>query len=356
MRKPSIAIMSLAAALLLTGQACSISFRTSQRLDGGVFRSRDAGITWQQAVNAGRTAKGKPVLIDNANIASIDLDTINPSIIYLGTQGAGIYRSEDGGESWVQTGLNRGTYGAFAIDPSSNAVLYAASGGTIVKSADSGASWTPIYIESKPDRGITDLAVQPGNVSHVLAATTTGELLLSKDFGNTWQLFSNLGVADSIARLFFAPGSSTRVYALTPANSLFASDDAGASWRSLGPSLAAFPGAGAISSIATLPAKPGVLYIASSYGLLKTADGGATWDPIQTLVPFASQAIQFVAVNPKNTSIIYVVVGNRLRKSEDGGKNWDAKISLPTGRLVSALTLNPDNPEELFIGTLKPKK
>jgi len=345
-----------AAGLLLTAQSCSISFRTSKQLDGGAFRSRDAGITWQQSANAGTNAKGRPVLIDGINVAYIRYDAQDPRILYLGSLGGGIFRSDNSGESWSRTGLTQGTYPAFAIDPSSTAVLYAASGGTILKSADSGATWTPIYIESKPDRGITDLAVRPGEVNQVLAATTTGELLLSRDYGNTWELYSNIGVVDSIVRLFFAPGSTTRVYGLTPGNSLFASDDAGATWKSLAPSLAAFPGGTAISSIATLPDRPGVLYIASTYGLLKTSDGAATWEPIQTLVPFASQPIQFVAVNPKATNVIYVVVGNRLRKSEDGGQTWDAKITLPTGRLVSSLALNVENPEELFIGTIKPQK
>lgn len=355
-QKIRLIITVVAAGLLLTAASCSISFRTSKQLDGGVFRSADAGETWTQVVNAGQTKKNQPIRIDGVGVQFIRFDPLSSSTLYLSTRGSGIYRSDSSGDAWVKTGLTTGTYGAFAIDPSSPSILYAGSGGTIVKSTDGAASWSPIYLESQPNRGITDLAVKPGNTGHVLAATNTGEILLSNDYGNTWQLFSKLGVADSISRVFFAPGSSTMLYALTPASGIFRSTDMGKTWASLTQNLALFPGAAAISSVAILPDNTDTLYIASAYGLLKTADSGATWQAIQTLVALGSQPIQHVAVNPDNPQILYALIGNKLRKSTDGGINWDAKISIPTSRIITTLIMSPDNPSQLFIGTLKPKK
>lgn len=355
MRKTHLILLALS--FLLIAPSCSISFRTAKQLDGGIFRSADGGETWTQVVNAGVTGKRQqPVRIDDVNVQYLRFDPVNPGILYVGTLGAGIFRTETSGDLWTHTGLSSGTYSAFSIDPNTPSILYAASGGTIIKSVNDGAQWSTIYLESKPNRAITDIAVQAGNTGSVLAATSTGELLLSKDFGNTWQLFSTLGIADSIAHMFYAPGSTTRLYALSAANGLFRSNDSGKTWESLSKGLAQFPGATSISSIATLPSNPDTIYVATGYGLLKSADGGFTWTPIQTLVPFGSQPIQYVAVNPENLNTLFVIVGNKLRKSTDGGMNWDAKIAIPTGRLITALALNPMNPSQLFIGTLKPKK
>lgn len=349
-------LLVLSAALLLIAAGCSLNVRTSKKLDGGVFRSDDGGHTWIQTVYAGSTKKGKPLRIDNIDVLFLRFDPGDPKTIYLGTSGFGVYRSEDEGNTWIKTGLSTGTYVDFVIDPSSTSILYAASGGTILKSTDRATTWSPIYVESRPDRMITDLVVKPDDSSHVLAATSSGDFLLSRDYGNTWRLFSNLGAVDTVSRLFYAEGSTTTLYALGAARGLFRSTDGGGTWVSLAPSFASFPGAAAISSIVTVPGKSDVLYTTSNYGLLQSNDAGNSWKAIQTLVPFGSQPIKLMAVNPQNENILYVIVGNRLRKSDDGGVSWDAKITVPTGRIISTLALNLENPNQLFIGTVKPKK
>jgi photosystem II stability/assembly factor-like uncharacterized protein len=343
-----------AASLCIIGTGCSISFTTSGTVDGGMYRSEDAGTTWTQAVNAGTTAKGKAVRIDGLNVNFVRFDPSNVNVLYISTN-SGMYRSEKNGDLWVKLGLPGASYGAFTIDPTATSIMYAASGSTIYKSTDTGAHWTVVYLESKPDRSFTNLAVHPTNTSYVYAGTNRGEILLSKDFGNTWQLYATLDAVDPIRNMLFASGNTT-MFILTQSKGLYKSVDGGATWVSLSPTLAKFKSANSITSLATLPNKPDVLYIATGYGLLMTTDGGTSWQPIQTLVPFSSQPIQFVAVNPQNPSIIYVIVGNRVRKSLDGGKTWDAKIVVPTARNLSALVLNTGKPDELFIGTVKPTK
>lgn len=349
-------VLLSSACLLLVGVSCSVSLRTSKHQDGGVFESEDGGNTWIQVVAAGVTAKKKPVLIDGVNIQFIRFDPNNPSTIYAGTQGLGIYRMDRGATEWVKTGLALGTFPAFAIDPTSSSVMYAGSGGIITKSSDGGAHWSTIYLESKPDRAITDLLVKPDSPSNVIAATNKGEFLLSRDYGNTWQILSTLSIADAISRIYGAPGSFTTFYVLTKSNGLYKSLDSGSTWQPLRQGLEKFPGATAITSTAFIPNQANTLYIASGYGLLQTDDGGTTWKPIQTLVPFASQPIQHVAVNPVNQNIIYVLVGNKLRKSVDGGRTWNAKISIPTTRLISTMTIDPQNPEHIYVGTIKPPR
>lgn len=344
------------AVLMIVAAGCSINIKTNAKQDGGIFRSDNGGTVWTQIVEAGKNSKGKAVRIDGLNIQFIQFDPQKSLTMYLGTDVAGIYRSDNGGDSWVKTASPSPSYRAFAIDPHTPSILYASQGGTITKSSDGGAHWSTIYLESKPDRIFNVLLVHPTDSSMIYAASNKAEILLSKDYGNTWQLYSTLGIPDQIRTMFFAPTSSTTLIALTAANGLYRSTTNGQTWASLKPNLAKFPKANAISSIATVPTKADTFYIGSGYGLLVTNDQGTSWLPIQTLVPFGSQAIQFVAVNPTDTSIIYVVVGNRLRKSIDGGKTWDAKIIIPSTRLISGLVINPEKPDQLYLGSVKPKK
>lgn len=347
---------AILASLTMVAAGCSINIKTGAVQDGGVFKSDNGGTVWTQIVDAGKNAKGKPVRIDGLNIQFIRFDPQKPSTMYLGTDLGGIYRSDNGGTSWVKTASPAPSYQAFAIDPRSTSTLYAAQGGTITKSTDGGAHWSTIYLESKPDRAFTVLLVNPTDSSKIYAASNKAEILLSKDYGNTWQLYSSLGITDQIRTMFFASTSSTTLIALTGLNGLYRSTTGGETWVSLKPNLVKFKGANSISSIATIPLKADTFYIGSGYGLLITNDQGTSWEPIQTLVPFGSQPIQFVVVNPASTNVLYVVVGNRLRKSIDGGKTWDAKIIIPSTRLISGLVMNPEAPDQLYIGTVKPKK
>lgn len=349
------AIGIAAALFLILGAGCSISITTNAVQDGGMFRSEDAGTTWAQAVSAGKTAKGKAIRIDGVNVNFIKFDPTDVNTLYISTN-VGMYRTDQSGALWVKLGLPAASYSAFAIDPQATSIQYAANGGTIYKSTDGGTHWSIIYLESKPDRSFTVLTVNPVNSSTLYAATNRGEVLLSKDFGNTWQLYSALDVIDPIRTFIFAPTSTANVFVLTQSKGLYKSTDGATTWTSLKSTLTKYPNANNISSLVMLPSKPNTLYIASGYGLLISNDAGASWQPIQTLVPFSSQAIQQVAVNPLNPDILYVIVGNRIRKSVDGGKTWDAKIIVPSSRILSTLAINLARPDELFIGTVKPAK
>jgi hypothetical protein len=102
-----------------------------------VFKSTNGGDSWS---NIGLIGKG---------VYTLEIDPINTSILYAGTNEDGVYKSINGGISWdqVYTGPGPGitSVRSIAIDQINPSILYAGIwGGGVVMSTNSGVSWNPI--------------------------------------------------------------------------------------------------------------------------------------------------------------------------------------------------------------------
>src|SRR5712692_5662738 len=87
-------------------------------------------------------------------IVALAIDPLTPATLYAGSLGRGVFKSTDGGTSWIP--MNSGFPTTFpsifvialAIDPLTPTTLYAGTGGpagsNVVKSTNGGASWTPM--------------------------------------------------------------------------------------------------------------------------------------------------------------------------------------------------------------------
>ncbi|HKS09841.1 MAG TPA: hypothetical protein VJS13_09865 [Pyrinomonadaceae bacterium] len=128
-------------------------------------------------------------------------------------------------------------------------------------------------------------------------------------------------------------------------------------WRSIGPANMG----GRIADIEGVPGDPNVVYVASaSGGLWKTTNGGVTWKPI-----FERQgtiSIGDIALAPGNPDVVWVGTGESavrnsvsfgdgVYKSTDGGKTWQ-HMGLKETERISAIAINPQNPDIVYIGAL----
>ena len=95
----------------------------------GVWKSTDNGLTWAQ-YNTG---------LQHRNIRSMH---ISNGVLYAGTEGGGIYRSDNQGESWQQVGFSAAVIKKIAVSPASGNLFTAVSG--ISRSTDSGLTWQPV--------------------------------------------------------------------------------------------------------------------------------------------------------------------------------------------------------------------
>ncbi|HEY0761216.1 MAG TPA: hypothetical protein VGD61_02505 [Pyrinomonadaceae bacterium] len=128
-------------------------------------------------------------------------------------------------------------------------------------------------------------------------------------------------------------------------------------YRSIGPAIMG----GRIADVEGVPGDANVVYVASaSGGLWKTTNAGVTWKPI-----FERQgtfSIGDIALAPSNPDVVWVGTGESnvrnsvsfgdgVYKSTDGGKTWQ-HMGLKDTEHISAIAINPQNPDIVYIGAL----
>ena len=101
----------------------------------------------------------------------------------------------------------------------------------------------------------------------------------------------------------------------------------------------------------TLP--DSLLYVAK-YGLLKSDDGGITWNPITLITPPATTDILAAAINPDNNQEIFYATRATYYKTVDGGKNWITK-RLPAKAVPTYLIIDPTDSAILYLGMRQPR-
>ncbi|HLH24982.1 MAG TPA: hypothetical protein VK066_20870 [Chloroflexota bacterium] len=233
----------------------------------------------------------------------------------------GVWRTQDGGGTWTQvstTLLGRG----LSIDATTPSTVYGISSDTrrILKSADSGATWTTVYTGT----GATQ-------INAVLADPNT-----------SGRVYAGVSYTDGLAQLL-------------------RSTDGGATWAAVLP--ASLRGAGGIgpTNITTLAAVPGIdglvfagLQVYHGGSVLRSADGGATWASVGgDLQPLAAPSALAAGGSAVPTATVYagfnVMQFGSLVQSLDGGATWaDLSANLPIhgpdGGYVANLDANPGQP------------
>jgi photosystem II stability/assembly factor-like uncharacterized protein len=348
--KKVILILILAFSFLLTGASC-VRVKVGG-FDGGVFKSTDKGLSWEQKVAL--MSVGQPKTIAGVNTTVLLFDPQDSNTLYLGTKEDGLFVSYDGAQSWLEIEkLPKGQINAIAVDPRAKHIVYVGMGGKIFKSTDCCRNWQNIYLEAAPGVEISSLAVDSADNTKVLAGLSDGRLLCSTNSGISWVKIYEFGA--KIKQILINSKDTKIIYVLTAGNGLWRSSDGGVSWQSLDKGLQNYPGARDADRMIFDPTKPDSLLISSSYGLLRTNDGGQTWIDYKLLIQPHRVRITSFAINPKNPQEIYYTTATTFYRSLDEGKNWQTK-SLPSKRMPVIMLVDPNNPNTIYLGVLKMEK
>jgi len=345
-----------------TGEAPVRGVKTSH--GDGVYKSVDAGKTWQ---NVG--------LEKTRQISKVRIHPDNPDVVYVAAQGSpwapteerGIFRSQNGGESWEKILFVDQNSGAadLSMDPTNPRVLYAAfwdhqrtpwkirSGGpgsSIYKTTDGGDSWKELTT-GLPDSimGKIGITVSPANPNRVWAIIESeqGGLYRSDDAGNTWKLINE----DRILRarswyymhIFAHPTNENTVYVLNAP--FMKSIDGGKSFEQL-----ATPH-GDNHDLWINPDQPEYMINANDGGANVSFNGGKTWSTQQN-----QPTAQFYRVSVDNRFPYYVYGGQQdnstvaipSRTNKDG-IYWEDFYRV--GGCESAfVAFDPDNPNYIYAG------
>jgi photosystem II stability/assembly factor-like uncharacterized protein len=235
---------------------------------GGVWKSDDGGTRYRPVFDE------QPV----QSIGAVALDPKNTRNVWVGTGeswtrnsvsiGNGVYKSTDGGETWIHVGLDKSERVAkIAVSPKSSDTVFAAVPGALwsdspdrglYKTTDAGKTWTQILKGPNLSTGCTDIAIDPTNPDIMFAsmwdfrrrgweyrsggesptAPSASGLFRSTDGGTTWTEITTDGNKGFPKKPYgriavaIAPSNAKRVYAFveSPESALFVSDDGGITW------------------------------------------------------------------------------------------------------------------------------
>lgn len=303
-------------------------------VDGGVWKSTDAGTVWKPIFDQ------QPV----ASIGALAVSASNPNVIYVGTgetdirsdlaSGGGVYKSTDGGQSWTYAGLKETRQIAkILIDSSNPDIVYAGALGHaygpnsergVYKSSDGGVNWVRTLYRG-PDVGAADLAI----------AIAKPNVL----FASMWNAHR--------------PPWSTYAPLAGPGSGIYRSTDSGETWEPcIGHGLP--DGAWGRSGVAVSADGQRVyaLIEAKKSGLYVSADGGVNWALANGDPRLTSRAWYFnrITVDPSDADLIYMP-NVALMYSMDGGRHVAVLRGAPGGDDYHELWVDPKNGAHLVLGT-----
>lgn len=287
-------------------------------------------------------------------VSSLAIDPLTPTTLYAWADGAGIFKSTDGGATWQSKsrGLEGSPYAShILVDPQNPSILYASHLNS--KSIDGGETWfrnAPLVGSLGPS------ALDPQNPSTVYAVETYYGAFKSTDGGASWQQIAlDIGI---VASVVVDPHSSATLYAFIEEGGVFKSTDGGATWTAIDDALPAR----SIAMLAFDPVTPGTIYLAAfpeydrdfnrlaDGGVFKSTDGGTTWT---TGVQLNNGGVAKVVVNPQDTAIVYALTYPLgVFQSTDGGTTWSERGPLPEDmRVAGAFLIDPLTPTTLYLAT-----
>ena len=284
----------------------------------------------------------------SGRIIDVENHPTNPRIIYLGSAGGGVWKSNDSGTTFSPIFDDYAqSIGVVKLDPKNpDEIIWVGTGEIwtrnsvsvgdgLFKSSDGGSNWTKIGFENS--ERISSIVINPNNTDEMYVGV----------LGALWSDSEDRGVYKSL--------------------------DGGKTWNKI---LYVGPSTGAADVIID-PNNPSVLYTSmwefrrSGWGfssggktsaLYKSIDSGTTWNKIHNGFPEGDLGRIAVAIAPSDNNILYAVLEtvekatNGLWKSSDAGNSWE-HLNNDFGLTVrpfyfSRITIDPKNPDVVIKGGL----
>lgn len=301
-------------------------------------------------------------------ITCIAVSPTNSNVVFIGTPGAGIYKTTNGGTTWTPVFDSKPFLyiGAIAIDPNNPNTIYAGTGDPDVpftvfigdglyKSTDGGNTWTNVGLAST--KIINKIVINPLNSNEVYVAALGNPIIAdnnrgvykSTDAGSTWNQVLFINNQTGVTDIEINPTTPSVLYATSytcirnaTVNIRYSNDarvykttNGGTNWNILGGGLPNFK----VNrySICMSKQNPNKLYVAVSdstyqmYGVYTTTNGGTSFtnmgnNGIASNYGGFGWYFSGLEVNPTNDNEVYIS-GVELFKSADGGANWN--INMP---------------------------
>jgi photosystem II stability/assembly factor-like uncharacterized protein len=278
--------------IVVDARSANTLYATSWTLSshgGGVYRSADAGHTWQL------------IGLEGLVVRAIAEAPSNPDILVAGATD-GVYRSEDSGKHWARISPEKHedlrNFDSIAIDPDDPNIIYAGTYHLPWKTVDGGKNWIPVHQGMVDDSDVMSITIDQNNASHVFASACSG-IYHSPDGGTNWTKFKGI------------PKDSRRTV-----------------------------------HILQDPKRPMTVYAATTEGLWKTSDDGANW----RLITPVSWSILSMVIDPENSDRL--ILGTErlgIQVSDNGGQTYRASNQGFSHRRIVDAAVDPQHPERALV-------
>lgn len=340
---------------------------------GGVWRTTDGGRAWENISDG----------FFGGSIGAVEVAQSDPNVLYAGggektvrgnvSSGYGVWKSVDAGKTWQQAGLEKTRHiPRLKVHPDNPDVVYAAVLGNIYKpteargvykSTDGGQSWRHVLFVNDL-AGAVDLTLDPTNPRILYASTwrvqrtpyslsSGGEgsaLWKSTDSGETWkEISTHEGFPEGtlgIIGVTVSPVNSQRVWAIVEnkeKGGLYRSEDGGKTWSQVNSERKLRQRAWYYTRLYADTQDEDVVYVLN-VRYHKSTDGGKTFNTFNA--PHGDHHDLWIAPEDPNRMIIGDDGGAQI--SYDGGTTWSTYYNQPTAQFYRVTTDNA-HPYRIYV-------
>ena len=331
---------------------------------GGLWKTEDAGISWKNISDG---------YFETGSVGAVAVSESDNNIVLVGmgespvrgvmtSSGDGVYKSLDGGDTWVHLGLeNTKHISQVRIHPSDPNIIYVSAQGSpygdtkergIYRTFDGGKNWENILFID-PSSGAVDLAMDYTNPRVLYASFWDHQRLpwyvrsggkgsgiwKSNDGGDTWKKLSD-GLPKSVMGKIGVAVSRANpkvVYAIIESDEggLYKSDNGGESWKLINDERVLRARSWYYMHIYADPSDENIVYVLNA-PMMKSIDGGKTFTNIR--VPHGDN--HYLWINPNNSNILINSNDGGANISFNAGKSWSTQKNQPTSQFYR---VNVDN-------------
>ncbi len=303
----------------------------------GIYRKEAGDDHWENLTRG---------MAPSAQVRAIAIHPENPNVVFAGTQ-RGVYRSKDRGDNWERMNMTEGRVDwSLKFNPNNPQVMFLGTEGSeVFKSEDGGENWNYMATISNPDSvqmafdtRMLGLAIESTSPDHMYAALEVGGAARSSDGGKSWQIVNRNfdGDVDLMDLHGVAVGSadSSAVF-ISNRVGVWRTRDRGDNWENLG--FERFSDIKYSRGIQAAPNDPNTLYAcvgmnfgSEEGGVLRTTDLGETWQRFDKGVSPKSTTFG-VAINAKAPEQGYFCSRRgQVFGTHDGGDSWQ-EHTVPEG-------------------------
>ena len=297
---------------------------------GGLWKTQDGGTTWFPVTDQ---------KIAFSSVGAVAVAETNPDVIYIGggetqlrgsiTQGDGVYKSTDGGDTWRFLGLkDTQAISRIRVHPTNPDIVYVSALGHVYgdneergvfRSKDGGNTWEKVLYKSD----------QAGGVDLIIDRTNPNVL-----YASLWQVYRK----------------AWKMWGGGPDSGLYKSENGGETWIELTSNPGMPEGPIGKIGITVSPADPKRLWAvveANEGGVFRSDDGGASWTRTNDERKIRQRHFYYsrIYADTQDRDTVYAL-NTRMYKSVDGGETFDITITVPHGDNHD-LWIDPNNPQRM---------